>query len=38
MRSWWNEKDYLGIPNERMISKDSTQEKVVRFILNDLGK
>ncbi|MER2175986.1 MAG: kinase [Carnobacterium sp.] len=38
MRSWWNEKDYLGTPNERRISKELTQEEVVQFIVNDLGK
>ena len=37
MRSWWNEKDYLGIPNERIITEDYLQEEVVRFVLNDLG-
>lgn len=36
MRSWWNEKDYLGIPHERMIPKELTQEEVVQIIVNDL--
>lgn len=38
MRSWWNEKDYLEIPNERLISKKLTQEEVIRLILDDLEK
>ncbi|WP_407371923.1 kinase [Carnobacterium sp.] len=38
MRSWWNEKDYLGIPHERLILKELTQEDVVQVIMNDLGK
>ena len=37
MRSWWNDKDYLGVPNEKTIRKDSTQEEVVQEILNDIG-
>lgn len=37
MRSWWNEKDYLGVPNEKIITKDTLQEEVVRNILNDIG-
>lgn len=38
MRSWWNEKDYLGVSNERIITKNSTLEEVVDLILEDLGK
>lgn len=38
MRSWWNEKDYLGVSNERIITKNSTLEEVVGLILEDLGK
>lgn len=37
MQSWWNEKDYLKVPNERIITKDYMQEDVVKFILNDMG-
>ncbi len=37
MRSWWNEKDYLGVPNEKTITKESPQEEIVREILNDIG-
>ena len=37
MRSWWNEKDYLGVLNEKSITKDSPQEEVVREILKDIG-
>lgn len=37
MREWWNEKDYLGMPNETMFHKDMKLEEIVHRILSDIG-
>lgn len=36
MRDWWQEKDYLGIPNEKIISEDTSQDEILAMILKDL--
>lgn len=37
MREWWNEKDYLGLPNEKILHKDMDIEDIVRQIISDIG-
>lgn len=37
MREWWNEKDYLGIPGEKILHKDMGIEEIVRQIITDIG-
>lgn len=38
MRSWYVEKDYLGIQNEVIISEDMTQETIVNKIIKDVWR
>lgn len=37
MREWWNEKDYLGTPGEKILHEDLGTEDIVREIINDIG-
>lgn len=37
MREWWNEKDYLGMPGEKILNKNMSVDDVVREIINDIG-
>lgn len=37
MRSWWNEKDFLGFKSEVAISKDESQEDIVEMIYNQVS-
>lgn len=37
MREWWNEKDYLGVPGEKILNKNMSVDDVVREIINDTG-
>jgi len=37
MREWWNEKDYLRVPNERILHKDMSVEEIVQQITSDVG-
>lgn len=36
MRSWWNEKDFLNVPHERIIDKTFRHPEVLRLIRKDL--
>lgn len=35
MREWWREKDYLGVPSEKIFYKDRSVLDSVREIIND---
>lgn len=37
MRRWWNEKDYIGLIEERIISQQMEQEETVEMIYNDIN-
>jgi adenylate kinase family enzyme len=37
MREWWNEKDYLGMPNEKILQMDMGVKEIVHQIINDIG-
>ena len=37
MREWWNEKDYLGVPNEKILHKDMGPEEIVHQIISDIA-
>lgn len=37
MREWWKEKDYLGIPGEKILSGDLGIEYIVSKIIKDIG-
>jgi adenylate kinase family enzyme len=36
MREWWKEKDYLGVPGERIIDHSMSQEQILSMILEDM--
>lgn len=36
MREWWNEKDYLSIPGEKILHKNLSADDVVRMIITDI--
>ena len=36
MREWWKEKDYLGIPGEKILHEDVDVDDIVREIMNDI--
>lgn len=36
MREWWNEKDYLGMSNEKILDKDLSVEDIVHRITSDI--
>lgn len=38
MRSWWREKDYLGVPNEKLLSEHTTKGKIIESILSALDQ
>ena len=35
-RDWWNEKDYLGLPNEKILHKNMSVESIVNQIIRDI--
>jgi len=37
MREWWNEKDYLGTPGEKILHKELGLDDIVSEIINDIG-
>lgn len=37
MRSWWNEKDYIGFIPEKIFTKDIGIEQAIDMIINDIG-
>lgn len=37
MQSWWLEKDYLGIRNEKHITDGMTEDKIVELIYQDIN-
>jgi predicted kinase len=37
MRDWWNEEDYLGIPNEKIIQSNMNIDEIAQQIINDAG-
>lgn len=37
MREWWKEKDYLGMPGEKILHEGLSVEGIVREIINDIG-
>lgn len=37
MRRWWNEKDYIGIIPEKIITKDMSFSETVDMIFNDVS-
>ncbi len=36
MREWWNEKDYLGLTNEKLFHENMSIDDIVREIINDV--
>ena len=38
MRSWWNEKDYIGIIPEKIITTDFSLDRTVDMIFQDVTK
>lgn len=36
MRRWWNEKDYIGLIQEKTFTKELTLNDAVEFILADV--
>lgn len=36
MRSWWREKDYLGVKSEKIIGSELTETEIAANICNDL--
>lgn len=38
MRSWWNEKDYIGIIPEKIITTDFSLDRTVNMIYQDVTK
>ena len=36
MRSWWREKDYLGVPNEQAITEQMSKDEIINRIYADL--
>ncbi len=36
MRKWWNENDYLGLPNEKTISERMSENDIVETIFKDI--
>ena len=38
MKRWWNEKDLLGFDNEKIISKDMSDDDTVKMILKNCTK
>lgn len=38
MRSWWKEKDLIGIIPERMLTAELSHEDALQIILSDIGK
>lgn len=36
LRAWWTEKDYLGTPNEKYITANMTQDKIIKMLLEDI--
>lgn len=37
MREWWNDKDYLGIANEKILTKELSVDDVVNKIIDDMS-
>ncbi|MNQ11710.1 hypothetical protein D3C85_246010 [compost metagenome] len=37
MRDWWNEKDFLGMPNEKTLNEEMDIEDIVGQIIRDIG-
>lgn len=37
MKEWWQEKDFLGIPNEKIISENMSQDEILAMILEHLS-
>ena len=37
MLKWWLDKDYLGIPGEKTISKDMAEDEITDMIYRDIG-
>ena len=38
LQAWWNPNDYLGVDGETLLTKDMTQDDVMKLILNQLQK
>lgn len=38
MRQWWCEKDILGFKNEKLITKNMSQNQVISMVLNDINR
>lgn len=36
LRAWWNEKDYLGVANECMLTDHMTEEDIFNLIVKDV--
>ena len=37
LRQWWNDKDYLYTPTEKILSEALSEDDILRFILGDLA-
>jgi adenylate kinase family enzyme len=37
MREWWNEKDYLNMPNEKILHTDQSLDDIVHEIIHDIS-
>lgn len=36
MRSWWNEKDYIGFIPEKILNENMSLEETVNLLLSDV--
>jgi RNase adaptor protein for sRNA GlmZ degradation len=36
IREWWVEKDYLGVPQERMITADLSKDEILEMFVKDM--
>jgi len=37
MNEWWQEKDFLGLADERIITNETAQDEILAMILKDCG-
>jgi len=36
MKKWWNDKDYLGIDEEKCFNQNQSEDQILKLILNDI--
>jgi len=37
LREWWVEKDYLGVPQEKMITADLSKDEILEMFVKDMS-